>query len=1185
MQDKTPEKTINEKEEEVLQFWNENKIFEKSTLENGLTSKEKYTFYDGPPFATGMPHHGHLLQSYIKDSVPRYKTMKGKSVRRVWGWDCHGLPIENLIEKELGLKNKKEIEEYGLEKFYQACNDNVLRYESEWKKIIPRLGRWVDMDKRYMTLNNTYTESVWWSFSELYKKDLAYEGYKVMHVCPRCETPLAASEVASEYRDVTDISVYAKFELENEANTFLLAWTTTPWTLPGNTAIAVNKDVEYVFYERVAEEILTNQITTLPKFETIIVAKSLMQKVIENNSRGEIFFESSIKKIVKGSDLVGLKYKPVFDYFNNPEALEKIKNSENIYKVWHADFVDDSMGTGIAHEAPAFGEDDMNLAIVNNIPIIKHIKMNGEFIPEVLDFAGSFVKAKDDYTSADIQIIKWLAHNNKLFAKEKIVHSYPHCWRCETPLLNYATSSWFVAVSKIRNRLVEVNQGIKWTPENVRDGRFGKWLEGARDWAVSRNRYWGAPVPVWKSADGSEIFIPGSLDQLAQKSKAKNKYTFIRHGETDTNLKSTISINQNANDSLTEKGREQIKNAAQNLKDKKIDLIISSPFARTKESAQIIAGELGLTAENIIYDEGLVEWKINQKYNGIEWSVFLDDFYKKTQNIYFDKYDEESESRYEMGLRVARVLYDLENKYEGKNILLVSHSSPIWAVQLYASNQIYQKEGGVAPDWRHLENAEIVDLDFKPLPHDESAAVNFHMPFIDVVKIYAKDGSLMKREPLVFDCWYESGSMPYAQMHFPFENKELFNQNFPADFIAEAQDQTRGWFYTMLILGVGLFDKSPFKAVITSGLTMAGDGRKMSKSFKNFTDPVELVEKYGSDAVRYYLLSSPIVKGENIKFTDDGVADVYRKNISRLLNMLVLFNTYKQEAGLENISEATISENVLDKYIIARLREVKLEVESGFENLEIDKAFRPVEKFIDDFSVWYVRRSRDRIKSDDKNIQNEALSTFRFVLFEFAKVLAPIMPFTAEILWRDLRAPYDIESVHLSAWDGFERGEVAEVEEKAMLLHTEMTRAAISLVLDQRVKAGIKVRQPLLSATLPLKYKILSDEFLFEIKDETNIKEIKFTDDESVSEASLDTNITEDLKKEGALREIIRSLQDKRKALGLNVSDRVRANFSNGMIDFEKSVIEENREILEKETGVVEISFGAEFEITKIDKK
>lgn len=1202
-------KTINEKELEILEFWNENKIFEKSLQEN--KGREAYTFYDGPPFATGMPHNGHLMQSYLKDSIPRYQTMKGKFVRRVWGWDTHGLPIENLIEKEMGFKSKADIETFGVGNFTKAATDSVMRFESEWKKIIPRIGRFVDMENRYITLNNTYTESCWWAFSELYKKGLAYEGYKVMHICPRCETPLAASEVAQGYADVKDISVYVKFKLfnddisEGEVNNApetddeskgdetasLLAWTTTPWTLPGNTAIVVNKNLTY----QKVEFIDANGVK-----QKLILAKDLAPKVLAG-------LDYEVDKEFSGEKLVGKSYRPVFDYYNNQEFISKLenhygeKNGQNIYKVWHADFVTADAGTGIAHEAPAFGEDDYNLAIQNNIPLILHIGMDGRFNPEVTDFAGERVKWKGETQATDKKICEFLKEKNQILKTEIITHSYPLCWRCDTPLLNYATNSWFVAVTKMREKLVDENKKVYWVPENVRDGRMGQWLEGARDWALSRNRYWGAPIPVWKSKDGKEVFVPGSLKDLQSKTKAKNNYLFIRHGETDSNKKNlaatenaiasgTIDVVLGSDSSLNAQGKTQAENVGIALKNRNINLddvvIVTSPYKRTFETAKIIGSILGIGEDKIIQEEKIQEWQVGEANNGKSWTQF----YQENAGVnYLHKLMTGSkETKLDVQNRMSLFVTEMEEKYVGKTILVVTHKSPIACIISRNNGELFEFGTGNLPVWHNAKNCEIIDLVWKPLPTDEVGAVNFHLPHIDNLKVYANDGTEMKREGGVFDCWFESGSMPYAQFHYPFENKELFKENFPAEFIAEAQDQTRGWFYTMLVLGVGLFDKSPFKSVITSGLIMAGDGKKMSKRDKNYTDPMEIVEKYGSDAMRYYILSSPVVKGESIRFTDLGVAQVYSKNITRLLNVLSFYKMYAKE----NVLAESTSEHVLDKFIVSRLKQVKHEVTKGFEELFVDMAFRPVEKFVDDLSVWFLRRSRDRFKSDDEAEVKKVLQTTKYILQEFAKVLAPIMPFTAEMIWLEIRDNTEPISVHLTNWgesDSLDEGDVENIEKM------ELVREIVSTILDERVKAGIKVRQPLASTTFnSSKFSsILNDEdYLKEIKDETNIREVKIHPDfvstsfdkESTSATKLcvlDIVITEELRIEGAYRELVRMIQDKRKLEGLLVSDKVSIVLDEKMSDLEKSVVEKMKVGLMKETGLSNISFGTEFKIVK----
>jgi len=513
--------------------------------------------------------------------------------------------------------------------------------------------------------------------------------------------------------------------------------------------------------------------------------------------------------------------------------------------------------------------------------------------------------------------------------------------------------------------------------------------------------------------------------------------------------------------------------------------------------------------------------------------------------------------------RMAKTLYELEEKYEGKTILLVTHKSPMACIEIYNSGNLYERGTGNTPVFSNPANGEILELDFRPMPHDKTGAVNFHLPYITDLNVYDLEGNLMKKEGGVFDCWYESGSMPYAQLHYPFENTDLFQKHFPADFIVEAQDQTRGWFYTMLVLGVGLFDQTPFKSAICTGMINAADGKKMSKKLKNYTDPVELVNKFGSDSMRYYVLSSTAIKGESIKFSDEGIKMIASKNVGRLLNVLEFYKTFSERSVGD-----TSSVHVLDKYILARLKEVKYQVSKGLDELFLDVAFRPVEKFIDDLSVWYLRRSRDRFKSEDDSVRREALQTTKYVLQSFARILAPIMPFTAEVLWQDLRSDIEPLSVHLSNWGQVEQ---IDAEDLKVIEDMEATRAAVSKILDQRTKIGIKVRQPLQKVTFKNNLN-LSENHLFEIKEETNLKEILF-DENQAEEIVLDTDISDELKEEGTYRELVRAIQDKRKEWNLQVSDQIDITLPK-MGELEMSVIEKYKQDLQKECGLKSITFS-----------
>lgn len=1125
------QKTIADKEKEILAFWEKEKIFEKTlTTPAGSEAKGNFSFYDGPPFATGLPHMGHILAGTIKDAIPRYQTMKGNHVRRMWGWDCHGLPIENLIEKKLELKSKKDIEEYGIDKFNHEAYCSVLTYDEEWKKVVPRFGRFVDMEHPYKTMDATYTESIWWAWKTLHEKGLAYEGHKMMHICPRCETTLAQSEVGMNYEDVTDISVTAKFELVDEPGTFVLAWTTTPWTLPGNVALAVNKNATYVKVKARKKDPLVLEAVSndkTPKYhehkvEHFILAKERFAEYEQTALKGDYsLFE--IEEEFLGKNLEDKEYKPLFPYFINAELEYK----ENIWKIWHADFITLDTGTGIAHEAPAFGQEDMDLAKANNIPVIKHIKMDGTFTKEVTDFAGMKVKQAGDTQSADVAVIKWLAHAGLLFEKHKIIHSYPLCWRCKTPLLNYATSSWFVDVPKMKKKLLSENANIGWVPEHIRDGRFGKWLEGAHEWAVSRARYWGAPLPVWKCAECDNVKMIGGLKELSEGKKAKNTYYVMRHGQSESNVAGIIDCDGDHSNGLTALGKEQAQKAGESLKDKKIDFIVCSPFLRTKMTAEVVAQTLG--GIEIIEDERLKEFNL-----GVYDKRKIEDYLKEVGELRYLKLDtrvEGGETHREMMNRAIKAWMDLETKYEGKNILIVTHGGP--ARMLLVGTHLITEEELIDDESKddtvfYPKNAEVRKLDPRIVPRDETGAVNLHRPYIDEATITCTCGKEMKRIPDVFDCWFESGAMPFASVHYPFENKALFDKSYPADFIAEGLDQTRGWFYSLINLGVGLFDKAPYKHVIVNGLVLAESGKKLSKSESNYTDPVELVERYGADSVRYFLLSSPIVKAESILFSDKGVEEIYKKLISRLENVVSLYEMNKEEGVVAKAS----SSDLLDIWIISRLHEVIAQATKGYDTYVLDEATRPLEKFIDDLSVWYVRRSRSRLKGDaGEEDKQRSLETLAYILLNLSYVMAPVMPFIAERVYKTVKetSKDSRESVHLAVWP---QGGSVDTE---VIQGMEKVREVVSLALMVRMKENISVRQPLkaLTTNIPI------DRAYYElIKDEVNVKEIHV--DASYGEKiNLDTTLTDELIQEGDLRHLIRAIQDRRKEMNLSPKDSI----------------------------------------------
>ncbi len=1132
------------REEEIQRFWIEHDIFNKSlALPGGGTPKGDFIFYDGPPFATGLPHYGHILAGSIKDAVPRFWTMNGYRVRRKWGWDCHGLPLENIIEKRLGLANKRDIEDFGIKNFNEAARSAVMEYADDWKKVIPRMGRFADMENDYKTMDSTYTESVWWAFKTLHEKSLVYEGYKVMHFCPRCGTTLSNFEVNLGYKDIKDVAVTVKMPLLDEAgkatDTSILIWTTTPWTLPGNMAVAVNQDFDYVKVKvDVGEEISVNDKksdgsygpATEMKEEYLILAKGRLVQL------GDLAYE--VVEEMKGSDLIGLSYHPPFDYIQK----QNVKGAEKAWKIYHADYVElGEEGTGAVHIAPAYGEEDLQLAQKHEVPVVHHVDLEGRFMDFVTDFAGQLVKPKDDdaagisHLEADIKVLKHLQELGKIFKKENITHSYPHCWRDETPLLNYATTSWFVKVTDLKDELVTANNGVHWVPEHVGTNRFGRWLEGARDWAISRQRYWGAPLPIWRNKDTGEYKVLGSLAEIKEfVPKSGNTYQLMRHGESVSNSKNLLSTRLDESNPLTEKGVTQVKESALKLKSAKIDIIIASPFERTRATAEIVRSTLGLTPEQMILDARLGE-------------IDLSDLNGRTNNEYHDFLQANGgwciaapvggESWSDVKKRVGEFLYEVESKFVGKNILIVSHNSPLRMLgavndgQILCSTAFDHDEDGV-----RYENAEVRGISFVPLPHNDNYELDYHRPYIDEIALYEGEVKL-ERVADVFDCWFESGSMPYAQHHYPFENKEGFlTEKFPAQFVAEGLDQTRGWFYSLIVLGVALFGKSPYENVVVNGLVLAEDGKKMSKSLQNYPDPMDLVDRMGADALRFYLLSSPVVRGEDLNFSEKEVLELQRKNIGRLHNVLAMYEMYKDGTEPDDSSQ-----NVLDRWIINRLNQLVEESTAGYKNYELDKAIRPITDFIEDLSVWYLRRSRERLKGDDSLDRERALGTLRYLLQNLALVMAPVMPFYAEYLYLAVRKDDEAESVHLAVWPI-----VGEID-KELLLLMKQTREVVSEALELRTKANVKVRQPL-AAIIISDEVILPDDYKKVIEEELNVKSVlsgvvsayeKEANFITGTVVVLKTEITAELKAEGDVRAFIRSVQQSRKELGLHPSDAV----------------------------------------------
>jgi isoleucyl-tRNA synthetase len=1153
-------------EKDTLQMWDEKDIFQKSI--DNRDGKKEYVFYDGPPFGTGIPHYGHIVPGTIKDVIPRYKTMAGFKVDRKWGWDCHGLPVENMIEKEIGLNSKKDIEEYGIDNFNKKCKESVLRYDKQWKETIPKTGRWVDMENPYKTMDANYTESLWWAFSELDKKNLVSKDFKPMHVCPRCETTLSNNEVTEGYKDIKDLTVTAKFELIDETETFVLAWTTTPWTLPGNVALAVGKNIEYV---------KTKNSENTSKY---IFAKDLFEKVQKESG-----IDLEITEEFTGSDLLGKSYLPLFDYYSKNQNLE---NRENGWKIYEADFVTTDAGTGIVHIAPAFGEDDLKLGKEYDLPWVQHVGMNGEFAKEVVDFAGLLVRKKDFHEESDIEIIKHLAHTGKLFFKEKYEHSYPHCWRCDTPLLNYATSSWFINSPKIKDQLLAENKKISWVPSYIGEKRFHNWLEGTRDWAVSRSRYWGSPLPVWESADGDYKVI-GSLSELKSKTRSTNNFTFVRHGESESNIKKLLSskIGQ-FGDTLTANGKLQIEETSKSFSD--IDIIISSPFGRTKQSAEILATELGIEKNKIIFDSRIGETDFGEKVGNStsEFKDFLENDYV------FDKVFANGESARDMGKRVMEFVYETDEKYKGKNILVVSHGAVIMAALKGADGLSEEDIDIYVSSCKDIKNAGVYPLYFAPIPHNSDYELDYHRPFIDKIS-FTEEGKKYEHIKEVFDCWFESGAMPFASRHYPFENSDSFNPEkgigYPADFISEGQDQTRGWFNSMLILSTALFGKAAYKNVVVHGMLMAEDGKKMSKSLKNYPPTDQVLNSYGADSLRMFLLNSSIMKGDSPAFLEKGVDEIMKKVIMKTKNILAFYDLYKTNITEEK--NPRDSKNVLDKWILEKTRILVKDVTSGLESYQLDVATKPFIDFVDDFSTWYVRRSRDRFKSDDIEDRDFALATTEYVLKTFAKTIAPIAPFLAEHLWQSLKTKEDSFSVHLTDWPVYKKSLSDMFIKNNVLEKMNSVREIVSLGMESRTVAGLKVRQPLQSILVVGADKKIGNQYSEIILDELNIKNIIFesnidvaktydffvddlknTHTESSKNMSIFLNkeITPELQKEGNFREFLRQIQIMRKQAGLQVHDSIDLKIDINQED--RKFIDEYKNELEKTAGVKNIIYS-----------
>ena len=1032
---------MQESEKEILKFWKENKIFEKSVAQRKLKpldfarGKKDFVFFEGPPTANGKPGVHHVEGRAFKDVVLRYKTMRGFYVPRVAGWDTHGLPVEVEVEKELGLKSKKDILSYGIAEFNKKCKESVWKYKELWENLTEKMGFWIDMENAYVTYENSYIEKLWGIIKEFAKKKLLYEDYKVLPWCARCGTALSSQEVAQGYQKVKEDSIFVKFKSKKESNTYFLAWTTTPWTLPGNVALAINPNIDYVF-AKYGDEIL----------------------ILAETRLGILTDEHQIIKKVKGKDLIGEEY----------EALYK---NDIPCKIVEGDFVSTEDGSGIVHIAPTFGDDDFKVGKKNNLPVLQTTNEKGEMVTSGYPWDGQFFK------KADHSIVEDLKNRGLLFKTEQNEHDYPFCWRCKTPLMYFARKAWWVDVNKVRKDLLKNNDTINWYPEYLKDGRFGEWLKEEKNWAFSRERFWGTPLPVWRCAGCEKWEAIGSIEELEKKSRFKNNFIFMRHGEADhvvMGLPGPTEDTEQFTSHLTENGKEEVKKTAETLKKKieKLDLIIYSTLIRTKESAEIVAIQ----------------------FDGVQFEERGD----------IKDINTENESREDVKKRILNAVYEIDKKFEGKNILIVSHGDPMWIL------------GGMRKDYP--TTGQFYDVDLSVLPLDQNGNLDLHKPYIDEVVLECSCGRIMKRVPEVIDVWFDSGAMPFASEA----------PGYPADYIVEAIDQTRGWFYNLLAVATLLGKKAPYKNVISLGHLLDAKGKKMSKSLGNVVDPFELMEKYGADSVRWYFftINQP---WDSKLFKEEDIKDAQRRFFIILENVVKFLKMYDGQWATGKVQETP--KLIINQWILARLNQLIGDVTGKLDDYEIVGAARDLEYFVtEDLSRWYIRRIRDVMK-DDSVEKKETESVLRYVLWEISKMLAPFAPFVSEKIYKEMGG--EKESIHLEDFP-----EVQKKFDEKLLEDMIEVRKMVSLVLEARAKAGIKVRQPL-QGTIVVGKGFGNNTLIDLIKEETNIKEVIFGD-----EFRLNTELTPELKEEGMLRDLIREIQSARKEAKLTPKDKADAVIS-----------------------------------------
>jgi isoleucyl-tRNA synthetase len=1067
------------REEEVLTFWKENDIAGKAR-ERG-NKKNTFVFYEGPPTANGRPGVHHMESRSFKDAIPRYKTMRGFHVPRRAGWDTHGLPVELEVEKQLGFTGKQDIEKYGIAEFNKKCRESVFNYIHEWERFSERLGFWADQATAYFTFDADYMESLWSVFKKVSDDGRLYKDYRVVPWCPKCGTGLSSHELAQGYEDVKDLSITAKFELTDEPGTYLLAWTTTPWTLPGNIALAVGKDIAYGVYEKDKER--------------VVLATELAAQLPEG---------WSLIETRPGSALVGKSYNPLYPFAQElASESEKVK-FDKAYQVYAADFVTTEDGTGIVHTAVMYGQDDFELGNAVGLPKVHLVQPDGTFMAGTGFLEGASVIDPE----TNVAVLKDLQEKNLFFSKESYTHSYPHCWRSKNRLIYYARDSWYFRMTEMRDYLIEENQKVNWEPAYMRDGRMGEWLANVRDWAISRERYWGTPLPVWLSEDGSEQVVVGSIDDLRTRvKKSGNRYFVMRHGEAEHNLLGVANSNLDSSSCLTEEGVKQTEKAAAELVDKNVTRIFASPLQRCRQTAEYVAQALGIDVATIVYDSRLREFEFGD-FNGGPIDAAVEYFKSHT----FRDAIPGGESYLDVTKRFGAFLYELESTHANETILVVTHGCGVEAMRTVVEQP--KRELPVLLETMHARRGELRELPFVPLPHNENYELDLHRPYIDEVVLISDSGKELRRTKEVMDVWFDSGAMPFAQDHYPFENKEWVDgKGYPADFISEAIDQTRGWFYTLLAVGVLMGKGRAYKNVISLGHLLDEKGLKMSKSKGNIIEPMSAMDRYGADTLRLWMYSVN-QPGDSKNFDDKTVKESARV-ISWFENSVKFYQLFS-EAGEKG------TEQPIDVWMRTRTSEVIAKATEALEAYDLYTATRTISVLIEDLSQWYVRRVRDRVREGDA----AAVITLRDTLQSISVLLAPFTPFIAEWAYQMVREDEDPESVHLADW--YEAGTI----DTDLITNMASVRTLASEALRIRQAAGVKVRQPLASLSIPGE---LPKDLAQLLADEVNVKEII----QKQEAMKLDTELTPELIAEGDERAYARAVNDARKEEGYSPRDIV----------------------------------------------